>query len=264
MRKKSAVENVDYTNNVNMSGGGTGSSSPPINILEDVIEEVIRLRKTVSALEDQLKRVTQEFQRKHDEILTAVSDLSKQVGSSIGYQEPLEMIQESSACDELNQVVNESINDFTNSTQDGRLVWKINDFEKRINEAVIGKTPALHSAPCWTKKYEYKFCLKLYLHGDGLGRGTHLSLFLVIMESEYDDFVEWPFQKTIKFKLINQKDGSKDHVKQMFPNKDSSSFQKPKRYMNIASGCPLFISLDRLQPEGFLKNGNLFLEIKIE
>ena len=210
----------------------------------------------------------------------AVSELSKHVcfGNSV-QKTKVEIIKERSAYDEdeqnsLHRSVNEMTNQFTdldlkfqlheNSTQDGHLIWKIHDFENRNKDAAIGKIRALHSAPCFTEQYGYKFCLRLYLHGDGMGRGTHLSLFLVIMNSEYDDILQWPFQKKIKFNLINQKDRSKDHVEQMFPEKNSSSFQKPRKGMNIASGCPMFISLDRLEPEGFLKNGNLFLEVKIE
>ena len=84
------------------------------------------------------------------------------------------------------------------------------------------------------------------------------------MKSEYDNILEWPFQKKVKFTLINQENRSKDHVEKMFPNKDSSSFQKPKNEMNIASGCPLFITIDRLEREGFLKENVLFIDVKIE
>ena len=103
----------------------------------------------------------------------------------------------------------------------------------------------------------FEVCLRLFLDGNRIGHGTHLSLFLVIMKSEYDDILRWPFQK-------NQKDRSKDHAEQMLPDKDSASFQKPTKEMNIAIKYPLFIQLDRLRTEGFLKNENIFLEIKIE
>ena len=244
--------------------------------LEDVNEENLNLRQTLSAIENRLKATILEYQQKHSIILMDVAALSEKCKSNNGVRKPLGMVQESTAYDETNSLhrdVTELKNNLTdldlrfqlheNSTQDGHLIWKITDFENRTNEAVAGNIRALHSAPCYTGKYGYKFCLRLYLHGDGMGRGTHLSLFLVMMKSEYDDILQWPFQKKIKFKLINQKNRSKDHVEQMFPDKYSSSFQKPNQELNIASGCPRFISLDRLEPEGFLKNGNLFFEVQI-
>ena len=96
-----------------------------------------------------------------------------------------------------------------------------------------------------------------------MGKGSHLSLFLVIMKSEYDDLLEWPFTKKVRFTLINQESRSFDIEENMTPNKDSSSFQKPRKEMNIASGCPLFVRLDRLERDGFIKNNSLFIECNI-
>jgi len=151
-----------------------------------------------------------------------------------------------------------------NSTQDGHLIWKIDSYTHRKNEAAIGNVRALHSAPCFTSRYGYKYCLRVYLAGDGIGKGTHVSLFFVVMKSEYDELQTWPFNKKLKMCLINQQDRSKDIVENMIPNIDSSSFQKPVKEMNIASGCPLFLEINRLENEGFLKNDAFFIEFSIK
>ena len=233
--KKTPIENSDSKEYTVCVGGVTGSASFASQ-LEYVMKESQRLWKIIYARDKEQAENEEEnpLHRAVTELKSRLTDL------------------------EVRFYFTE------NSTQDGHLVWKIDEFENRSYNAAAGHFRDLYSAPCYTEKYGYKFCLRLYLHGDGVGRETHLSLFLVIMKSEYDDILQWPFQKKIKFKLINQQDRSKDHTEQMFPEKNSSSFQQPKKDMNIASGCPLFISLDRLKPEGFLKNGNLFVEIKIE
>ena len=150
-----------------------------------------------------------------------------------------------------------------NSTYDGTLLWKINNYTQRKGDAETGTVSALHSSPCFTSRYGYKYCLRLYLNGDGMGRGRHLSLFLVVMKSEYDNVMQWPFQKKVKFTMVNQVDRNRDVIERMMPDKNSSSFQKPIKDMNIASGCPQFISIDRLEPEGFLKDNSLFIEVNI-
>ena len=150
-----------------------------------------------------------------------------------------------------------------NSTFDGMLLWKINNYNKRKYDAEIGSITALHSSPCFTSRYGYKYCLRLYLNGDGLGRGEYLSLFLVIMKSEYDNVLQWPFQQKVKFTIINQVDRNRDISERMVPDKNSSSFQKPVKDMNIASGCPKFMKIDRLGAEGFLKDDSLFIEVNI-
>lgn len=151
-----------------------------------------------------------------------------------------------------------------NTTYDGNLLWKIDNYQRRRADAITGNVKALHSAPCFTSIYGFKYCLRLYLNGDGLGKNKFISLFLVIMRSEYDNIQEWPFTKKVKFTLLNQHNRSLDIVERMVPNKDSSSFQKPVKEMNIASGCPKFADLSLVESGGFLKDDSIFIQVKIE
>jgi len=235
---------------------------------QKILLDNIQLKQTVDNLLARLNAVEKRSKEQYQELQKEIAGCSNKVTGGTLEKSP---IPDFNILTEAVEKNSESFGDLDlkfqlheNSVNDGHLVWKINNFQQRTTDAIIGKTRALHSAPCFTSKYGYKFCLRLYLHGDGMGKGTHLSLFLVLMKSEYDNILEWPFQKKIKFTLINQEDRSKDHVEKMFPNKDSSSFQKPKKDMNIASGCPMFMNLNRLQPEGFLKDDSLFVEVKID
>lgn len=40
-------------------------------------------------------------------------------------------------------------------------------------------------------------CLRAYLDGDGTGRGTHLSLFFVVMKGPNDALLRWPFNQKV-------------------------------------------------------------------
>ena len=79
----------------------------------------------------------------------------------------------------------------------GILIWKVNEVEKRIEEAKTGKILSLYSPPFFTSLHGDRMYLRLYLDGDGQGKGTHVSLFLVIMKSDYDDLLTWPFKHYI-------------------------------------------------------------------
>ena len=65
---------------------------------------------------------------------------------------------------------------------DGVLVWKISNYVERKRQAVEGRVLSLYSQPFYTSRYGYKMCARVYLNGDGAGRGTHLSLFFVVMQ----------------------------------------------------------------------------------
>ncbi|XP_061622371.1 TNF receptor-associated factor 2-like isoform X5 [Phyllopteryx taeniolatus] len=81
------------------------------------------------------------------------------------------------------------------ATYDGIFVWKISDFTKKRQDAVAGRAPAMFSPAFYTSKYGYKMCLRIYLNGDGTGRGTHLSLFFVVMRGHSDALLKWPFNQ---------------------------------------------------------------------
>jgi len=65
---------------------------------------------------------------------------------------------------------------------EGVLIWKIADYRQRKLQAVGGRILSLYSQPFYTSRYGYKMCARIYLNGDGVGRGTHLSLFFVVMQ----------------------------------------------------------------------------------
>lgn len=149
----------------------------------------------------------------------------------------------------------------------GIYVWKVNELQRRAREARVGKTVSLYSPPFYTSTHGYRLCLRCYLYGDGVGKGTHISLFIVIMRSEYDDLLAWPFAHRVALSLINQNhplSPEKAITHKFIPNAESSSFQKPKDTFNIASGFPEFAPLSTLSNESFVKNDTMFVRVKLD
>ena len=149
------------------------------------------------------------------------------------------------------------------TSYNGVFVWKIPEIQRRRHEAKIGKTVSLYSAPFYTGRHSYKVCLRLYMDGDGSGKNTHLSYFLTVMRGEYDALLEWPFKQTVILMLLDQ-DKAKDIVQSFRPEPSSSSFQRPRNEMNIASGCPMFAPLSILNNSSYVKDDTMFLKCRIE
>ena len=149
------------------------------------------------------------------------------------------------------------------TSYNGTFIWKIPEVQRRRHEAMVGKTISLYSAPFYTGRYGYKMCLRLYMDGDGSGKGTHLSFFLTIMRGEYDALLTWPFKQAVTLMLLDQ-DKQKDIVQSFRPEPTSSSFQRPRNEMNVASGCPLFAPLSILENPSYVKEDIIFLKCKID
>ena len=149
-------------------------------------------------------------------------------------------------------------------TSSGVLVWKLADFARRQREAQSGKTTSLLSPPFYTSPCGYRLCARVYLNGDGLGKGSHVSLFLVVMKGEFDSLLPWPFAQHVTLCLLDQGTTNARHVVESFrPNSRSSSFQRPQSEMNIASGCPLFVPLAALN-DRYVKDDTVFFKIVVQ
>ena len=150
-----------------------------------------------------------------------------------------------------------------NANYDGSMIWKIPQFSQRMEDARSGKYTSIFSLPFYSSRYGYKMCLRLYILGDGIGKSTHMSLFFVVMKGEFDAILQWPFTHKVSLRLINQHHG-RDVVDVFQPDPMSSSFQRPKTDMNVASGCPRFISLAELNQGGFIAEDTIFIKVKVD
>ena len=99
------------------------------------------------------------------------------------------------------------------------------------------------------------------MDGDGCGKNIHLSFFLTLMKGEYDALFQWPFRHTVTLTLLDQ-DGDKNIAQSFKPECTSSSFQRPRNQMNIASGCPMFAPLSVLN--SYVKDDTMFLKCEID
>ena len=142
----------------------------------------------------------------------------------------------------------------------GVYIWKVPELTRRRRDAVLGKTISLYSAPFFTSRHGYKLCLRVYLNGDGSGRGTHISFFTTLMKGEFDALLPWPFKQTVSLSLLAQDGVSRDITQSFKPDEDSSSFQMPKSEMNVASGCPQFCSLAVLENPSYARTDTIYLK----
>ncbi|XP_012493784.1 PREDICTED: TNF receptor-associated factor 5 [Propithecus coquereli] len=148
----------------------------------------------------------------------------------------------------------------------GKLIWKVTDYKMKKREAVDGHIVSIFSQSFYTSRCGYRLCARAYLNGDGSGKGTHLSLYFVVMRGEFDSLLQWPFRQRVTLMLLDQS-GKKNHVVETFKaDPNSSSFKRPDGEMNIASGCPRFVAHSVLEnPKNtYVKDDTLFLKVAVD
>uniref|UniRef100_A0A8C0NHB8 TNF receptor-associated factor n=1 Tax=Canis lupus familiaris TaxID=9615 RepID=A0A8C0NHB8_CANLF len=148
----------------------------------------------------------------------------------------------------------------------GKLIWKVTDYKMKKREALDGHTVSIFSQPFYTSRCGYRLCARAYLNGDGSGKGTHLSLYFVVMRGEFDSLLQWPFRQRVTLMLLDQS-GKKNHIMETFKaDPSSSSFKRPDGEMNIASGCPRFVAHSTLEnaKNTYIKDDTVFLKVAVD
>lgn len=149
-------------------------------------------------------------------------------------------------------------------TTNGVFIWKIPDIRRRYRDAIDRKTISLYSPPFYTSPHGYRMCIRVYLNGDGIGKGTHISVFFVLMKSEHDCLLSWPFKQSVRFTLINQVNQANSISEAFAPDLSSPSFQQPTGEMNVASGFPKFVCQSSLQNEEFTQGNAIYIKAQVD
>ena len=79
-------------------------------------------------------------------------------------------------------------------------LWKVENFIENTDGHRLASTPF------YTEKYGYKLRLSIVPSGDGRGKNTHLSVFIIVMKGEYDAILPWSFKTKVKVTLIDQQE----------------------------------------------------------
>jgi len=147
-------------------------------------------------------------------------------------------------------------------------VWKIINFSEILRQAKTREIQKIDSAPFYTESYDYKLKVRIYSNGCGSGKNTHLSVFTVVMKSEYDAILPWPFKRDVTYTLIDQQEDQVERrnvFEQLTVNKRPSVFSRRPlfREENPGWGYTTFISHGKLYSRRFVVDDTLFLQVEI-
>ena len=148
-----------------------------------------------------------------------------------------------------------------------KFIWKFTEFEECLQKAKNGTRMYYLSEPFHTGPYGYKMCIELHPNGLNDGCNTHLSVFVCLLKSEYDDILPWPFNSKVIITLIDQQPilySRRNIQMSSLPRNNghlSGCYSKPveNKPRNMAFGFCKFITHERLKTRRYLVNDTLFL-----
>ncbi|KAL9953964.1 hypothetical protein ACROYT_G041448 [Oculina patagonica] len=145
-------------------------------------------------------------------------------------------------------------------------IWKVSNFSDLLRQAKTEEKVNVESSPFYTESYGYRLKVSVYPNGDGLGKNTRLSIYIRVMEGEYDAILPWPFKMKVKLTIIDQQEDSveRENVsKELTPELAGKNFGRPMGIENKGCGFSLFITHKKLNSRRYLVDDALFIQVEV-
>ncbi len=138
------------------------------------------------------------------------------------------------------------------------MVFKVTGYESKKENNI-----QFYSDPFYVAADGYRMCIEVDINGDGVGKGTHVSVYAKILDGIHDDLLKWPFRGAVTFTLLNQLCDDK-HYSWTLEYKDTdnagvgSSWGKP-RFFSHAN-----LQHDPVKETQYLMDDQLFIRVQVE
>lgn len=143
-------------------------------------------------------------------------------------------------------------------------IVEITEVQQRRQVDANGVSPPFFSFAIDTDSYEYRLGVRVYLNGVGDGSGRYVSLFVHMMQGEYDDFLHWPYTGTVTLSILDRSDDRHNDISQILQAKPiSSAFQRPREAI-CRKGCGFekFALIEKIFCPQYVKDDKLSLKIE--
>ena len=133
-----------------------------------------------------------------------------------------------------------------------------------VSQHMETKTPIFTDALC-NYPQGRMMAIRIYPKGVGSGRGTHVALFIHMIQGEYDGLLVWPFSGTITISVLDQSGpGGRNEISRVIQAMPHlSAFQKPRSAISCTGyGFEKFAPIEKFFSPPVVKDDKLFLKIE--
>ena len=117
------------------------------------------------------------------------------------------------------------------------------------------------SLPFYSCPNGYHMAIRVYANGSGEGQGTHVSVFVELVQGKFDEQLSWPFIGNVHITLLNQLEDDNHHCITLNRNAENNA------RVGMVIGYPTFIHHSELLgifgPK-YLMNNALFFRVSVE
>ena len=144
--------------------------------------------------------------------------------------------------------------------------WKIANFTRKLAQAKSANDYGNIESEPFFSSHGYKMKLLAYLNEAPSGYAGYMGVYLVLMKSDRDRTLAWPFTKRYTFVLVDQQDDlcQRENTEVALCPKGEKMCQRPRQRENEGAGEPQFVKHSTLRTRQYIRDHTVYIKIFID
>jgi hypothetical protein len=144
--------------------------------------------------------------------------------------------------------------------------WKIANFTRKLAQAKSNNDVCdLESEPFFSS-HGYKMKLSINLNEAPSGYAGYMGIYLVLMKSDRDGILPWPFTKRYTFVLVDQRDdfSQRQNIEHAVVPDENKNFKRPRQRENTGRGFSDFVTHSTLRTRQYIRDHAVYIKIVVD
>ena len=168
------------------------------SILSSQMEKTAELDSSFSSQMEKTEKLDSSFSSQMEKTEKLDSSFSSQMEKTTKSMEKFDctlslQMEKTAKLDSLLSTMKKDSNTFGSTT------FKMSEYGKKKKGNIIFQSESFYTSPSG-----YRMQIRAHPNGGGNGRGSHVSVFIALLEGPNDESLHWPFLGTMEIKLLNQ------------------------------------------------------------
>ena len=144
--------------------------------------------------------------------------------------------------------------------------WKIANFTRKLAQAKSNNDGGDFESEPFFSSHGYKMKMSINLNEGPYGYAGYMGVYLVLMKSDQDRVLSWPFTKPYTFVLVDQQDNlsQRQNISHTVAPDGEAEFKRPRQRESDGWGKPQFAKHSTLRTRQYIRDHAVYIKILVD
>ena len=144
--------------------------------------------------------------------------------------------------------------------------WKIVNFTRKLAQANSNNDDGRIESEHFFTSHGYKMKLLVNFNEAPRGHAGYMGVYLVLMKSDRDGTLPWPFTKRFTFVLVDQQDdlSQRQNIGKAITPGGEEEFKRPRQRENRGGGRLQFVKHSTLRARQYIRDHVVYIKILVD